>query len=327
LLIDIIIVNYRTSDLTLNCLFSMYKQRHRFNDFKVYIVDNKSNDGSVKFLNQNIEANKWNDWVSVLEMPSNHGFSSGNNAAIKHIFASGDLPKYLMLLNPDTLVKEKSIENLAEFLNNWSNVGIVGAQLQNSQCADEISARRFPTIISEFLHGARLSYLTTIFKKWDVNLSIKKYPFPCDWVSGAAMMIRREVFEEIGFFDVGFFLYFEETDFCRRAIINGWQVWLNPLSLVVHLEGQSTKILRRSKRRGHYWFESRKRFFIKHYGIIYFVFTDILWAIGYFTWHIRKCLGFTKSINNDPLYYAKDLLIGDIRSLFSGKIFKIEKIS
>src|SRR5277367_5597369 len=89
-----------------------------------------------------------------------------------------------------------------------------------------------------------------------------------DWVNGASMMVRREVFDSIGLMDEKFFLYYEETDFCLRALEAGWPTWTVPSSRVVHLEGQSTGAtgaIAKRKRVPKYWFDSRRRYFRKHH--------------------------------------------------------------
>jgi hypothetical protein len=143
----------------------------------------------------------------------------------------------------------------------------------------------------------------------------------CEWVSGASLMLRRGVIEAIGLLDEGFFLYFEEVDYCLRARQAGWEVWYVPESRVVHFEGASTGIRTASRRRPSYWFASRRRFFAKHYGIAGLVAADALWAVGHASLRARRTLGLGRGGDiPDPPGIAKDLLWGDLQALVRGKV-------
>jgi hypothetical protein len=126
--------------------------------------------------------------------------------------------------------------------------------------------------------------------------------------------------------DENYFLYFEDVDFCRRTINAGWQCWYVPESVVLHLEGASTGIRTRAKRRAGYWYDSRRRFFIKHYGVAGLVAADILWFIGRLTYLLRKVLhiGVKSNQNNDPKWFMFDLLWGDLRATLSGRAWRLQ---
>jgi N-acetylglucosaminyl-diphospho-decaprenol L-rhamnosyltransferase len=109
-------------------------------------------------------------------------------------------------------------------------------------------------------------------------------PQPIDWVPGASMMIRREVFDALGGFDENYFLYFEETDFCFRARKAGFATWYVPESRVMHIAGQSTKVTERNtapKRLPEYWFESRRRYFLVTYGASYAIIVDVVAVVAH----------------------------------------------
>lgn len=321
----IIIINYRTDNLVTNCLHSLHDTivpEHTH----VVIVDNHSEDGSSERLAKLIEDNHW-DWVTLLPLSTNDGFAAGNNAGIRFLKQSAPLPDYILLLNPDTIVQKNAIQYLQEFLSRNTSVGIVGAQLFNAAKQPESSSRRFPSIFSEFESGARLGLLSRLLRKWRVALPVIPNAHQCDWVSGAAMMVRREVIEQIGMMDEGYFLYFEENDYCRRAYNKGWEIWLEPRSRIIHLEGAATGIQTAQKRRASYWYESRMRYFVKHLGVFQWVLADLLWAVGRCSLLARKALGFGGSTKADPLCFMRDLLWGDLRALCSGKAFTIAKFS
>ena len=139
----------------------------------------------------------------------------------------------------------------------------------------------------------------------------------CDWVSGASLMVRREVFEEIGLFDEGYFLYFEEADFCMRAHTAGWKIWFVPESRVVHIEGASTGIRNVRQRRPRYWYDSRRRYFVKHFGVFGLILADVLWVVGRTSLALRRMLRLgSGGSEQDPKWFAFDLLWSDLRSLF-----------
>jgi GT2 family glycosyltransferase len=224
-----------------------------------------------------------------------------------------------MLLNPDTLVRADAIANLSHFMDTNPHVGIAGSQLENSDGGIENSAHRFHSLMSEFLEGARLGLLSRLFSQYETTPPLKTGNFQCDWVSGSSMMIRRELIDNIGMLDEGFFLYFEEVDFFYRAKKSGWQTWYVPTATVMHIEGASTGI-KSAKRRPQYWYDSRRRFFIKHHGILGLVCADILWGLGRFSYVMRRLLRLgAQRISADPKFLAWDLLVGDAKAILNGK--------
>lgn len=318
----IIIVNFRTPDLVCDCLHSLSTEIKDTNG-RVVVVDNNSGDGSVELLSATIEEQGWKHWVIVLPQDRNLGFAAGNNAALLHLKALEVPPEYVMLLNPDTVVHAGAVERLSCFLNEHPEAGIVGAQLENEDHAPESSARRFPSVWSELENGARLGVLSRLLKNYRVALPVADHAIRCDWVSGAAMLIRRRVFEQIGLMDEGFFLYFEELDFCQRASNAGWQIWLEPASLVTHFEGQATDIHQPRRRRGQYWYDSRRRYFIKHHGITRWILADLLWSFGRLNLMLRTRLNLGGDISGDPLYFFYDLVWSDLGALMNGDARRI----
>jgi hypothetical protein len=114
-----------------------------------------------------------------------------------------------------------------------------------------------------------------------------------DWVSGACLMIRRDVIEAIGLLDEQYFLYYEEVDFCLRAHRAGWPCWYVPASRVMHIGGQSTGVGVRGRRPGRlpaYFFESRRRYFEKNFGRRHAMLADLAFGVGYALWQLRRWL-------------------------------------
>ncbi len=323
----IIIVNYRTADLTIDCLRSLSAQVDELGaGGGVVVVDNASGDGSAERLLAEIEREGWGAWVRILPLDRNGGFAFGNNAGIRLVRESKARVDYLMLLNPDTIVREGAIKALVSFMEHHPKAGIAGSQLENAAGGLECSAHRVHTPLSELEAGARLGLLSRALRNHIVSPAPCKEAHSCDWVSGASMIVRRAVLEAIGFLDEGYFLYFEEVDLCRRAKVAGWEVWYVPESRVMHLEGASTGIGVKAKRRATYWYDSRRRFFVKHHGVMGLALADTLWALGRITLSIRRALGLgTGGDLNDPARFMSDLLLGDLKSVLTGRVWGIRK--
>ncbi len=323
----IVIVNYRTAGLVIECLRSLFVQISAFKNTRVTVVDNNSGDGSVVMLAAAIKREGWTPWAAVMPLDRNGGFAFGNNASIRVALASTEPVDYVMLLNPDTVALPGAIKALVDFMDAHPHAGIAGSQLENADGSVECSAHTFPSPLSELDGAARLGVLSHLLRRYVAALPSRAYAHPCDWVSGASMIIRRQVIEDIGLLDEKYFLYFEEVDFCRRAHQAGWQCWYVPESRVVHLEGASTGIRAPVKRRAGYWYDSRRRFFVKHYGITGLIAADVLWAIGRMSFLLRRGLNFgaMDHENNDPKWFMFDLLWGDLRAILTARVWNISQ--
>lgn len=291
--IVIIIVNYQTPDLTLDCLASLEPEVAAFPQTQVYVVDNASPDDSVAVIANGICDRAW-DWVTFLPHPTNGGFAAGNNLVLQRVLAAAQPPDYLWLLNPDTVVRPGSLAPLVTFLDHHPHVGLVGSRLEDADGAPQYSAFRFPSVGTEFARGLGWGLISRLFPQWTIALPIADQACPVDWVAGASLIIRRAVFEQIGLLDEGYFLYFEEVDFCRRARNQGWDCWYLPESRVVHWVGQSSGINAAPKatveRLPTYWFAARRRYFVTHYGRVYTMVTDLLWLLAYLTLRGRSLI-------------------------------------
>ena len=305
----VVIVNYRTPQLTIDCLQSLVGEMAHLPHLQVAVVDNDSGDDSAEAIPAAIAQAHWQDWASFQALERNGGFAYGNNAVIKAALQSPQPPDYVLLLNPDTLVRPGALRTLVEFLEQHPEVGIAGSRLEDRDGTAQHSAFRFHTFWSELDQGLALGLVTTLLSRWVVAPPIVATAGPTDWVSGAGLMVRRAVFEAVGLLDEGYFMYFEEVDFCRRAQQAGWPCWYVPQSRIVHLVGQSSGVQdphRPVKRLPQYWFESRQRFFLKHYGWVYTALTDAVWLLGFSLWRIRRVL--QRKPDLDPPQLFSDFL-------------------
>lgn len=319
----IITINYRTADLVIESLRALDSQKEALGGGQVVIIDNDSGDGSSEKIASTINSEGWGTWSSIVPMSHNGGFAFGNNIGFSKAFSSAGQVDYLMLLNPDSVVRQGAIKNLITFMDEHPKAGIAGSRLENEDGDIECSAHKFHSPLSELLAGARLGFLDQVLSNYEVTPPLRDEAHLCDWVSGSSMIIRRKVIEEIGLMDEGFFLYFEEVDFFQRAAKAGWQTWYVPESIVMHIEGASTGI-KSTKRRPSYWYNSRRRYFVKHYGILGLILADLLWSIGRLTFFIRRFLRLgAQGVLRDPEHYSFDLLWGDVKAILTRKVLKI----
>lgn len=291
----IVIVNYRTADLTIDALASVAPQINEpaLETAKVVVVDNDSGDGSADRIAAAIAKHGWGSWAELLRAERNGGFAYGNNMAIRPALAGADPPRYIMLLNPDTVARPGALSALLEFMEQHPEVGIAGSRLEWPDGTPQLSAFRFHSVLSELEQALQLGVATKLLRRWMVAPGIADQPGPSDWVSGAAMMIRREVFDSIGLMDEDYFMYYEEVDFTARAARAGFSCWYVPASRVVHLIGQASGVTdprQRRKRRPGYWFDSRRRYFVRNLGPVQAGLADLAWTAGHVLWRARRVI-------------------------------------
>lgn len=309
----VVILNYRTAGLTIDCLRSLVPEIPTVPGCKVVVVDNDSQDGSAEKIQAAIATSDWGDWASLMPLPHNGGFAAGNNAPIREILKTETPPPYVLLLNPDTVVRPGAIRALVDFMEANPKVGIAGSRLEEPDGTPQRSAFRFPSIFSELEDSLRLGFVSHLLSRWVVAPPVPEADCPTDWVAGASMIIRREVFDAIGLMDEQYFLYFEEVDFCLQANRAGWPCWYVPESRVVHFVGQSSGITNtncKPKRRPQYWFDSRRRYFVKNHGQVYAAIADITRIIGFSLWHVRRTLQRRPDI--DPPKMLIDLISNSV---------------
>ncbi len=290
----IVTVNYRTSDLVLQSLKVLESEIASVPGTKVAIVDNNSGDGSAEKIAAAIATEGWGDWAIFLPSPINGGFSFGNNYAIRPALQNPQPPDYFLLLNPDAQVRPGALKALVAFLDQHPDVGIAGSSFEEQNGKLWPYAFRFPSILGELENGFRLGIISKLLSPWKVVREMEQdREQPMDWLPGASMMIRRQVFESVGLMDEGYFLYYEETDFCLQAKRAGWGCWYVPQSRVMHILGQSTGVTAKNqapKRLPQYWYESRRRYFLKNHGWFYAVLIDLSWLISYGLWRVRRVI-------------------------------------
>ena len=290
--VQVVIVNYRTPALVIDCLRSLEPQVRARPGTTVVVVDNASGDDSVPRLAAAIAAAGWS-WATLVPSPVNGGFAAGNNVAIRPALAGSSPPDVFWLLNPDTVAEPGALAALMDFFAAHANVGICGGRLIEGDGTPWRVALRFPGIVNEFERGCEFGPVSRLLRRWAVLQPIGDEPVRTDWVSGASLAVRRSTIERIGLLDEGYFLYYEETDFCLRARRAGIECWQEPRSRVVHIAGQSTAVTAKStqpKRVPAYWFESRRRYFAKNHGRLYAALADLSWLAAHCFARMRRWL-------------------------------------
>lgn len=301
----VVIVNFRTADLVCRNLNALIPQLDLESD-SVKIVDNNSADDSIEVLEKFIEQQQYGSNVELIKSTRNGGFSYGNNLAIREALAGPSRPEFVLLLNPDTLVLDDAIDELIRFMHVNPKVGIAGSRLEGEDGQAQCSAFRFHSFWSELESAFRLGLVSRWLSHKKVSTAIPVNATITDWVAGASMLIRTDVFDATGLMDEQYFLYFEETDFCLQAKRSGWTCWYVPTSRVIHFVGQSTGIVsgdKQNRPRPKYWFEARQYFFKKNYGFLYTLITDLVWGISFALWRLRR------KIQNKPDDDPKGMLL------------------
>lgn len=273
----IVMLNYRTPRLTVDCLESLDGQVRSGKDL-VVIVDNGSGDGSVERIERAIADHSWSEWVRLIGSEVNVGFPSGCNIGIRAV----DADAYL-LLNNDTIVLPGAIESLLGALEAHPEAGIISPRLQWPDGRRQVNCRRYITPISEFMAAASTGPVSKLLKRYDILMPISDGPEEPQWLCFASAVIRREVFEKIGLLDEGYFNYFDDVDFCRRTWGAGWRVLSWPEAEVIHLIGSSQSVessRAEGKRRPAYYYASRARYLAKFYGTGGLWAANLLWTAG-----------------------------------------------
>ncbi len=277
----VVILNYRVTDLTIDCLRSLAGRADRMQGTKVAVLENGTGGDAFQRIKSAVDSNGWGGWTDVSEIHPNRGFTGGNNVVIRAAFASSDPPEYVLLLNADTIVRDGTLERLVEFMDGHPRAGVAAGTIIGPTGEVEGPPYRFPGIATELDRGLRLGVVSKLLSPWAINAPRPESPAAVDWVSGTCMILRRTMLDAIGLLDEGLYTYFDDIDICLRAKRAGWETWFVPESRVIHLEGRSTGITNRSvKRRPEYWFQARRRFYLKSHGSFYTALVDAAFLAG-----------------------------------------------
>jgi GT2 family glycosyltransferase len=255
MLLSICLVNWNTREDLRRCLASIPEGAQTI-AYEILVVDNASADGSPEMVARDFPG------VHLIRNDDNLGFSRANNQAIAH--SRGD---YILLLNSDTVVHPGALACLVAALDAHPEAGIAGAKLLNGDGSLQYSCRRFPTFSAGLVRNSPLARLLPGHKGvQDYLMTDFDHASRCsvDWVSGAALCIRRQTLQQIGRLDEGYFMYCEDVDWCYRAHQAGWDVQYIPDAVITHLIGRSSDKAVAAMVRAHH--TSMRRFYWKHYA-------------------------------------------------------------
>jgi GT2 family glycosyltransferase len=317
--VSVVVLNYNTRDLLADCLDSIYDSADGL-DIELIVVDNASADGSADMVEKRYPQ------IYLIKNTVNAGFSGGINLGIRT--ASADK---VLVLNQDTLLKPGSLEHMVGFLDESRDVGIVGPKLVSSSGEYQQSSNYFtiPSLRNALLilmrmvfsHGRRLGALCAdpVFNK--------NGPVEVDWIHGACMLVRREVFDQVGLFDENFFVYMEDMELCYRSLQKGWKSFYLPEAEIVHLTNKSG-----IQNIGELYSYKRIRFYVwgidyflrKHLRPVYSYTTLMLLAIGALSVSVILRLGLLLGHDGDEIrqkvIYAQRLGLASFAGFFSSII-------
>ena len=238
--VHVIVLNWRTPEMSLQAAEAALREMQGI-DGGLTIVDNDSGDGSFERMQAGVQARGWpSDRVAVVQSGWNGGFGAGNNHGIRQGLPDGRRADLVYLLNSDAIPQPGAIRALVDYLGAHPRVGIACSRLRGTDDMPHSTAFRFPSALGEFESMSRTGPISRLLSRKVVSLPQPQVSGRVDWSAGASMMIRMEVLDRIGLFDEGFFLYYEETDLCRRAARAGWQTHYVVESLVLHIGSVST---------------------------------------------------------------------------------------
>jgi GT2 family glycosyltransferase len=268
--VSIILTSWNVCNLLRDCLRSVYEKTHRI-AYEIIVLDDASTDGTADMVSEEFPE------VKLIVVQRNLGFAGANNRAVE--LASG---KYVLLLNSDTLILNNAIKALADFLDAHPEVGVCGGWLKNKDLTSQVSFGHFPSLYQAVVDAFFLNdlfpnaHLPNRATRPDGSIS---EPIEVDYVSGAVLLIRRKLIDQLGLFDQRFEAYCEEVDLCYRVKKEGKRsVYFVPDAKIIHLGGASYGQLQKRKIQIHY--SSYNKFLRKYHGIAYAFCTRVLYA-----WH------------------------------------------
>jgi hypothetical protein len=282
------IINFRTAELTIGCARSVLDQFDG-TDGELVIVDNRSGDGSVETLRDWMAGLPQDAPVRLVLSPTNSGFSGGHNQGMSAVPA-----RNYLVLNSDAVLRPGFVERILAEARAHPEAGFIAPRLKGADGVAQTSFFRFPGPLSEFIRGANSGPVTRALKAYDVALGADPEPAEIDWASFACILLNGKMVREIGPMDEGYFLYFEDAEYCLRARRAGWRIRPCPEAVAVHFRGGSgpVKTLARQRERlPAYFYSSRTRFMYQAHGWAGLWAANLLWAIGRGIAELRRLAG------------------------------------
>jgi N-acetylglucosaminyl-diphospho-decaprenol L-rhamnosyltransferase len=272
--LSVVIVGWNVRELLERALASIYASIDESEPPEVIVVDNASTDGTPAMVEAAFPQ------VRLIANTVNRGFTGANNQGI-----AASSAQHVLLLNPDTEVIDNALGDLQAYLERHPQVGLVAPRLLNADGTTQSSRRRFPTLPILFMESTWLEWLLPkrMLQQYYMLDSSDLQEQEVGWVTGAAMLVRRSVIEQVGMLDEAFFMYSEELDWCRRMRDAGWRVVYTPSAEVIHYGGKSSEQVVPAR---HIYFQSSKvRYTRKYHGAAV---AEVLrlWLLGQYLWQL-----------------------------------------
>jgi N-acetylglucosaminyl-diphospho-decaprenol L-rhamnosyltransferase len=248
-MLSIVVSSWNVAPLLANCLRSIPAGAEGL-AYQIIVIDNASSDGSAEMVARDFPA------VQLIRNTENLGFGKANNQGIR-----AGQGRYAVLLNSDTIVPAGSLTELARFMDQHPDAGACGPRLLRPDGTPQPYAfGGDPTLGYLLARGLKQLFFHRPLQDWATD-AIQEV----DWVSGACLVVRRQVIDQAGLLDENMFMYFEDNDWCLRIRRAGWKIYYYPLAEIVHLGGQS---LKQNPAARHVYYRSLTYFYAKHYGLL-----------------------------------------------------------
>lgn len=282
------VINYRTVELTMQCVQSVLEDMQGI-EGRVVIVDNASNDGSVEKLRAWIASLEKKERVNLLVSATNSGFSGGHNAGVQ-----SQLAEFYLILNSDAVLRPGFLHAMLEAAKQNPSIGLFAPQIAHDTGEMQTSCFRFHSPLSELMRGAESGPVSKLLRKREVALAMPPDPNSVEWASFACILLRHETWVDAGPMDTGYFLYFEDVEYCWRARKARWGIAYVQDAVAVHFRGGSGPVkalANERKRLPKYFYASRTRMLYQFYGWFGLVAANLCWGFGRVLAHLRLLAG------------------------------------
>jgi N-acetylglucosaminyl-diphospho-decaprenol L-rhamnosyltransferase len=275
--IAVSIINYRTADLTLACIRSVLADIGNL-DVHIVVTDNASGDGSAEIISNWIDQQPQQVPVTLLRSPVNTGFSGGHNQGMAAIQADYYLP-----FNSDAVLRTGFLQNILNAAKADQKAGFFAPRIEFDDGTVQVSCFRFHSPLSELIRTARTNLVTRTFKKHEVAIGPNPNVSEIEWASFACILLSAKMVSQLGPMDEGYFLYYEDAEYCARGRRAGYRISYVPTAQAVHFRGGSgpvKSLASERKRLPKYYYASRTRFLYQIHGRTGLLAANVLWLVG-----------------------------------------------
>ena len=298
------IINYKTADLTRTAAQSVLDAADATGalDLKLTIVDNASGDGSLDVL----RAWATDPRVQIVASDVNGGFSAGHNLGI----GSGEAD-YYMPFNSDAVLRPDFFTEALAFIAAHPDLGLIAPRIEHDDGEQQVNCFRLHTPLSELLRAAQTGPVSRAFPRHQIALPQPWTPDRIEWASFACILIKHDVVQTLGQMDEGYFLYFEDAEYGRRARQAGWSIGYAETAKAVHFRGGSGPVktlIAKKARLPAYFYRSRSRFFAQTHGRGGLLLANLLWHLGRVIAQSRRLAG--AKVPPAVEHEARDIWIG-----------------